>query len=86
MLELQNAAAVGFGTGNKQPSLQTQWGVTVAPAVAIVLLNRRRKRPIRSRLENNRIRARWARSCGGGGARGRREWGGKSGASGMGLG
>lgn len=28
-------------------------GVTVAPAAVIVLLNRRRKRPIRHRLENN---------------------------------
>lgn len=28
-------------------------GVTVAPAAVIVLLNRRRKRPIRLRLENN---------------------------------
>lgn len=48
-------------------------GVTVAPAVVIVLQNRRRKRPIRRRLENNRMRIRgvlflWRR----GGARGRR--------------
>lgn len=67
MPELQNAAAVGFGTGSKQPPLQTQWGVTAAPAAVIVLLNRRRKRPIRRRLENNRMRrGEGVRSCGGG--------------------
>lgn len=40
----------GQETNSSLPRLS---GVTAAPAAVIVLLNRRRKRPIRFRLENN---------------------------------
>lgn len=50
--ELKNRATVGSGQ-EINSRLSRLSGVTVAPAVVIVLLNRRRKRPIRRRLENN---------------------------------
>lgn len=52
VLELKNRATVGSGQ-EINSRLSRLSGVTVAPAVVIVLLNRRRKRPIRRRLENN---------------------------------
>lgn len=50
--ELEPGAALGSGQ-EVNTRLQPLSGVTMAPAALIVLENRRRKRPIRARLENN---------------------------------
>lgn len=47
-----SSATLSSGQEINKP-LPRHSGVTVAPAVVIVLQNRRRKRPIRLRLENN---------------------------------